>query len=103
MIKAVETFVIHLIGFKTMLHERLCDDVRGGGFVYGHSRDLGTAWFIASAKLGKRTFCSINFKLISVSYFFIPTHLVGTTGFLSLLFIIKYHIPCLIIYMQIVI
>ena len=30
-----------------MLHERLCDDVRGSGFVYGHSRDLGMIWFIA--------------------------------------------------------
>ena len=27
----------------------------GGGFVYGHLGDLGTTWFIASAKLGKRT------------------------------------------------
>ena len=46
-IKAVVTVMIHLIGFTTMLHERLCDDVRGSGFVYGHSGDLGTTWFIA--------------------------------------------------------
>ena len=60
-IKAVIAIMIHLIGSTTMLHKRLRDDVRGGGFVYGHSRDLGTTWFIASAKLGKRTFCGINF------------------------------------------
>ena len=39
--------MIHLVGFTAMLHEGLCDDVRGGGFVYGHSRDLGTTGFIA--------------------------------------------------------
>ena len=103
MIKAVVAAMIHLVGFATMFHKGLCDEVRGSGFVFGKSLDLGTTGFIASAKLGKRTFCSTNFKLISVSYFFIPTHMVGTTGFLNLLFIVKYHIPCLIIYMQIVI
>ena len=102
-IKAMVAVMIHLIGFTTMLHERLRYDGRGGGFAYGHPIDLGTNGFIASAKLGKRTFCSKNFKLSLVSYFFIPTYMVGTTGFLSLLFIVKYHIPCLIIYMQIVI
>ena len=56
MIKAVIAVVIHLIGFTTMLHERLCDDVRGSGFVYGHSRDLGMIWFIASQKAGKENF-----------------------------------------------
>ena len=67
-IDAMIAVVIHLISAAAMLHEGLCDDVRGGGFVYGHSRDLGTTWFIASHKLGKRTFCSINFKLISCSH-----------------------------------
>ena len=62
-IKAVVTVVIHLVGITTMLHERLCDDVRGGGFVYGHSIDLGTTWFIISQKLGKRTFCTFVTQL----------------------------------------
>jgi len=39
-----------------------------GGFVYGHSGDLGTTGFIASQKLGKKTFRSRNFKLISCSH-----------------------------------
>ena len=60
-IKAMVAVMIHLVGITTMLHECLRDYLRGGGFVYGHSRDLGTTGFIASAKLGKRTFCSINF------------------------------------------
>ena len=30
-----------------MFHERFGDDVRGIGFGYGHSRDLGTTGFIA--------------------------------------------------------
>ena len=55
-IEAMVAVMIHLIGFTTMLHKRLRDDVRGGGFVYGNSGDLGTIWFIASQKLGKRTF-----------------------------------------------
>ena len=56
-----------------MFHKGLCDDVRGGGFVYGHLSDLGTTLFITNSKLEKRTFCSMWFKLISCLYF--VTHL----------------------------
>ena len=86
-----------------MLHEGLCDDVRGGGFVYGHSGDLGTIWFIASQKLGKRTLCSMNFKLIPCSYFGTRTHMIETTGFLTFLFFIERNVLSCVIYMQIII
>ena len=102
-IKAVVAVVIHLVGFTTMLHKGLCDDVRGGGFVYGHFRDLGTTGLIASLKLGKRIFCNMNFKLIPYSYFGTRTHMIETTGFLTFLFCIERNVLSRIIYMQIVV
>ena len=51
-IKAMVAVVIHLVGIAAILNEGFIDDVRGGGFVYGHPRDLGTTWFIASQKNG---------------------------------------------------
>ena len=95
--------MIHLVGITTMLHERLCDDVRGGGFVYGHSRNLGTTWFIASFNLGKRIFCSMNFKLIPYSYFGTRIHMIETAGFLTFLFCIERNVLSRVSYMQIVV
>jgi hypothetical protein len=50
-IDAMIAVVIHLFGITTMLHEGFGDDVRGGGFEYGHSTELGTTGFIASSKM----------------------------------------------------
>ena len=102
-IKAMEAIVIHLIGITTMLHERFGDYVRDCGLIYGHFRDLGTTGLIASLKLGKRIFCSMNFKLIPCSYLGTRTHMIGTTGILTFLFCIERNILSHIIYMQIVI
>ena len=95
--------MIHLVGFTTMLHECLCDDVRRSGFVYGHSIDLGTTGFIASFNLGKRIFCSMNFKLIPYSYFGTRIHMIETAGFLTFLFCIERNVLSRVSYMQIVV
>ena len=86
-----------------MLHKGLCDDVRGGGFVYGHFRDLGTTGLIASLNLGKRIFYSMNFKLIPCSYFGTRTHMIETTGFLTFLICIERNVLSRVSYMQIVV
>ena len=102
-VKAVVAVVTHLVCITTMLPKGLCDDVRGDGFVYGHFRDLGTTGFIASLKLGKRTFCSMNFKLILCSYFGTRTHMIGTMGLLTFLFCIERNVLSCVIYLQIVV
>ena len=49
-IKAVIAVVIHLVGFATMFHKGLCDDVRGGGGECIQFYRIGNDWVYCKLK-----------------------------------------------------